>query len=444
MIMAALRVLNDGSWNKPPVLTAARKLLIDGLSEYVQARPLKELASFLNGTSYEQELLSNEGTPIIRISNMSNPRSEYISTREVFDSKYRVRHGDLLVSWSASFKSIIWPGPDGILNQHIFKVTELPGNRRNFIRHAIEAVFGDMQQRVVGIGMMHLRRDDFLGHLVPAPDSETQRCIGTFLDWVESGREGAEPELPKKLQKQRRIIALFEELVAKIEEARCLRREAQLELEAYMRHSAFDLFPPASLRETVGDFIGFQTGYAFKSEWFTDAGIRLVRNANIGHGTLDWNDTVRISDERREEFLPFELQRGDILITLDRPIISTGVKVARVRDEDLPCLLLQRVARPQFKSDRILPDYFYCWLLSPHFANAIDPGRSNGVPHISHKDIEKIPFAAPLLPEQLRVVAHFDKLQARVNNLKRLQSGTAQELDALIPSILSKAFSGEL
>ena len=40
------------------------------------------------------------------------------------------------------------------------------------------------------------------------------------------------------------------------------------------------------------------------------------------------------------------------------------------------------------------------------FASAIDPGRSNGVPHISHKDIEKIPFAAAACraaPDRVRI-----------------------------------------
>jgi len=242
---------------------------------------------------------------------------------------------------------------------------------------------------------------------------------------------------------QHRIVARIEELSAKIEGARKLRGETTVEINALARDATAHAFPRASDR-VVGDLMGFQTGYAFKSEWFTNEGIRLVRNANVGHGNLDWSETERIPAERRKEFYRFELQSGDILITLDRPIISTGVKVARVREEDLPCLLLQRVARVQFKTESVLPEYFYSWLRSPHFIDAIDPGRSNGVPHISHKDIEKIPFAVPPLSEQRRIVAYLNDLQAKVDTLKKLQVDTAEELDALMPSILSRAFSGAL
>ena len=247
------------------------------------------------------------------------------------------------------------------------------------------------------------------------------------------------PPLPE----QRRVVVQIEKLSAQISEAQNLRREAAEEAKVLGHHVATDIFPEPG-DGIVSDWIKFQTGYAFKSEWFSESGIRLARNANVGHGKLDWSETVRLPESRRAEFPRFELQEGDILITLDRPIISTGVKVARVRKEDLPSLLLQRVARAQFQGDDVLPEYFFRWLRSPHFTGAIDPGRSNGVPHISHKDIEKIPFAAPPLAEQRRIVAELDALQAEVDALKRLQAETVAELDALLPAILDRAFNGQL
>ena len=48
------------------------------------------------------------------------------------------------------------------------------------------------------------------------------------------------------------------------------------------------------------------------------------------------------------------------------------------------------------------------------------------------------------LPEQRRIVAHLDALQAKGDALKALQSESAAELDALLPAVLAKAFAGEL
>ncbi len=64
---------------------------------------------------------------------------------------------------------------------------------------------------------------------------------------------------------------------------------------------------------------------------------------------------------------------------------------------------------------------------------------------ISQGTVAAIPFPADLpLPEQLRIVAHLDALQAKADALRAVQSETAAELDALLPSVLSKAFAGNL
>jgi len=175
-----------------PILQAARSALASpaalqqrGTSGMIEAR-LGEIADFVNGTSYDGSQVGESGLPIIRIANITNPSAGYLYTSEVFDPKFLVSPGDLLVSWSASFKSIIWPGPCGVLNQHIFHVAERDGTSRRFLRHLIEAVFNEMRQQAVGIGMMHLRREAFLGFEVVIPSPEEQRAIADRLDRIEN------------------------------------------------------------------------------------------------------------------------------------------------------------------------------------------------------------------------------------------------------------------
>ena len=55
-----------------------------------------------------------------------------------------------------------------------------------------------------------------------------------------------------------------------------------------------------------------------------------------------------------------------------------------------------------------------------------------------------VELPTPPLPEQHRVVAEVDALQAEVEALKRLLAETATELDALLPAILDRAFKGDL
>ncbi len=112
----------------------------------------------------------------------------------------------------------------------------------------------------------------------------------------------------------------------------------------------------------LGEIANFLNGYAFKSSWFTDKGIRLVRNVNVSHGTLNWDDAKSIPHELARGYLRFSLDEGDIVLSLDRPIISTGLKAARVEAKDLPALLLQRV----LKIDPVIVSstYVFKWLFS--------------------------------------------------------------------------------
>ena len=49
-----------------------------------------------------------------------------------------------------------------------------------------------------------------------------------------------------------------------------------------------------------------------------------------------------------------------------------------------------------------------------------------------------------LLVEQRRLVAYLDGLQAQVAKVRGMQDESARELDAMMPSILDRAFKGEL
>jgi len=55
-----------------------------------------------------------------------------------------------------------------------------------------------------------------------------------------------------------------------------------------------------------------------------------------------------------------------------------------------------------------------------------------------------LPSRPSSLPEQRRIVAYLDGLQANVDMLRRLQAETGAEMDALLPAVLDKAFKGEM
>jgi type I restriction enzyme S subunit len=173
----------------------------------------------------------------------------------------------------------------------------------------------------------------------------------------------------------------------------------------------------------VSDTVDMLNGYAFKSEWFKQTGVRLLRNLNVSHGYVDWSQPAAIDSNTAAEYQQFGLRASDIVLSLDRPIISTGLKYAVIRESDLPCLLLQRVARLAPEAKLVSSDFLLLWLQSDLFVGTIDPGRSNGVPHISTKQVAALAFPLPPLAEQSRIVT-------RVAQLRRLCVDLRQRLSA--------------
>ena len=69
---------------------------------------------------------------------------------------------------------------------------------------------------------------------------------------------------------------------------------------------------------------------------------------------------------------------------------------------------------------------------------------TSGIWKINQGHIASLSIPVPPLPEQRRIVAYLDNLQAKVDEMKHLREQALKELDAMLPSILDKAFKGEL
>src|SRR3989344_3073579 len=85
---------------------------------------LGEVANFINGRAFKPEEWEEKGKIIIRIQDLTGSVTNPNYTTKIFDNRYLVKKGDLLISWSATLDAFIWDKEEGWLNQHIFKVEE--------------------------------------------------------------------------------------------------------------------------------------------------------------------------------------------------------------------------------------------------------------------------------------------------------------------------------
>ena len=89
------------------------------------------------------------------------------------------------------------------------------------------------------------------------------------------------------------------------------------------------------------------------------------------------------------------MTEGNLVIAMDRPIISTGINAARLAADDVPALLLQRVGRRTLAQE-LTPGFVELFLNGPRFREQVT-GQAVGtqLPHISANDIESSAFPLP-------------------------------------------------
>ena len=139
-------------------------------------------------------------------------------------------------------------------------------------------------------------------------------------------------------------------------------------------------------------------GYAFSSNDFaTDEGIPLLRGINVVPSGIRWNDVVFWNQEVPKYLEPYYLQENDIVVGLDRPWISDGMRTTIMNKDSLPCLLLQRVCRIRLKKECAYDHrLIYHWINSKAFESALSIETTGvSVPHISTKQIENFIIALP-------------------------------------------------
>lgn len=189
----------------------------------------------------------------------------------------------------------------------------------------------------------------------------------------------------------------------------------------------------------LGDFVEVKTGLPFKSGQFLDQGegYKLLRGDNIVQGSFRWNN-VKLwpREELTDKQQGYFLDEGDVILAMDRPWIEAGLKTGQITQHDLPCLLVQRVAR--LKS--IDPDdqNFLKYLISSYwfveYIKLVQTGTA--VPHISAKQIQNYEFRKPPKADRLKI----GHLMRSLDDKIQLNRQTNQTLEQMAQALFKSWF----
>nr|WP_249435443.1 restriction endonuclease subunit S [Enterobacter asburiae] len=188
-------------------------------------------------------------------------------------------------------------------------------------------------------------------------------------------------------------------------------------------------------------------GYAFPSSGYhfeKASNIRLLRGVNVGVDSIRWEDVVYWNVSDKIDLSAFELRERDIVIGMDRPWIAAGARVAEINKEDLPCLLLQRVARVRVNNGYYQPFIKMC-LSSFEFKAFIESDLTGvSVPHLSPEQIKSFQIRNINMEQQKRET---DKAVYLCNKLTEIENKAYEVIKYLTErrsALISAAVTGKI
>ena len=159
-----------------------------------------DLARWKNGLAFKNINFSETGRPVIKIAELkSGITNQTKFTNGVYDESLFVKSGDMLFSWSGNPDTSIdvfrWEGPEGWLNQHIYKVTPHKGVDEGFLFFLLRWLrprFAEIARNKQTTGLGHVTLKDFKNMAVGLPNDVEQLAIvsfvGPFQDKIELNR----------------------------------------------------------------------------------------------------------------------------------------------------------------------------------------------------------------------------------------------------------------
>ncbi|MBS0328121.1 MAG: restriction endonuclease subunit S [Proteobacteria bacterium] len=381
--------------------------------EHWEVRPICGMGSLFKGSGGNKDDEVPAGIPCVRYGDLYTRHEFFITKSKAYVSKERseaytpIRHGDVLFAASGETEEDIGRSSVNLIDGEarcggdvLVLRPEVPAVPR-YLGYAADSPASRRQKACMGRGftVVHIYGSQLKRLVLPLPPLPEQAAIVRFLDH-------ADRRIRCYIRAKQKLIKLLEE-----QKQAVIHRAVTRGLDPNVRLKPSGVEWLGDVPEhwdvaRLGRHVELVTGFPFKSDGFTQDAedIRLLRGVNISPGRLRWADVVRWPLSERDKYVAYDLQVGDIVLGMDRPIIQSGTRVATVSEPDVPALLLQRVARIRPR-DELQSEFLTLLLAGKSFADYLTPIFTGiSVPHLSPEQIKSFRFALPPNNEQRAIV----------------------------------------
>ena len=253
----------------------------------------------------------------------------------------------------------------GIVSPLYICFTPQKGTNSDFYLQYFEAgcfnreIYKIAQEGARNHGLLNVSTEDFFNSMLVFPPLSEQERIAEILmqcdKVIELKQKRIEEEKKKKIWLYRRILT------------------GKTRLKGY---------DTPWVETTIGEQVEYLVGYPFESASFLNDGIKLLRGSNVKRGNLSWGTDITAYWSEDSSISDYLCQEGDIVIAMDGA--QVGRSFSRIGNNDLPCYLVQRVARLRSNINGLIVQ----WIGGSRFARHIDQRKtSTAIPHMTIKDI---------------------------------------------------------
>jgi type I restriction enzyme S subunit len=380
---------------------------------------LGDAATFINGYAFKPEQRSASGKEIIRIQNLTNSLNETNYFNGELKEKFKVRKGDLLISWSATIGIFEWYREDAWLNQHIFKVEfNKKEFDKGFFKYLISSSLRQLDKEVHGSTMKHITKKRFDEIKIPLPPLETQKKIASILAKADELR-----------QNDRKILEKYDQLAQSVFME--MFGDTQLNQMKWPISKIEELAAKEKNSIKAGPF-----GSSLKKEYYSKRGYKIYGQEQVIKNDPLFGDYY-INDELYSKLKNCKVQAGDILISL----VGTYGKLLVIPEIFEPGIINPRLMKITLDRSKILPLFFKHLFLSRGVTNQISSKSRGGTMDILNIGIiKKVSIPVPPIDKQVKFLEIISKIEIQ----KHLTQQSLQKSEELFQSLMQRAFRGEI
>ncbi len=361
---------------------------------------------------------------------------------EVKSSKLAAQD-DLFVVWDGARSGWVGGGITGAIGSTIMALTAQQAESR-YIRHFIASQFQTLNNNTRGTGIPHVDPEIFWNLEVPlAPLPEQRRIVAkleTLLGKVDASqhRLAKIPVLLKRFRQSVLAAACSGRLTADW-------REENPDAKPYPAEAVEceDEFPTIWCATRLDSLTTLVTsGSRGWAKYYSDSGSTFIRAQNINSDFLNLDDIAFVRPPASAEGLRTRVQQHDILITITGANVTKSALVEK-KIED--AYVSQHVALVRLKDTRLAKFLFHSVVSPAHGRKQLQAAAyGQGKPGLNLENIRDVVVGLPPLPEQQEIVRRVAGLFALADQLEVRLAKARGQVDKLTPSLLARAFAGQL